>query len=175
MANLCFGLVMPLIIGLMMSEFFFYWSVVIEGCEIWFSVWDWQDTDLVGCLMNCIMSMRNVFAERILHFRYLKIGSALLALMHLFTLVISFLFIPEHCGWTHCPHLLQLIQSILFCFRLLVFLIIADSVSGWFLLHMWHTQLQSSELHVLHCPVNIIRVNQQSVDKWREINNWYAN
>ena len=121
--------------------------------------------------MNCIMSMRNVFAERILHFRHLKRGSALLALMHLFTLVISFLFIPEHCGWTHCPHLLQLIQSILFCFRLLVFLIIADSVSGWFLLHMWHTQLQSSELHVLHCPVNIIRVNQQSVDKWREINN----
>ena len=109
--------------------------------------------------------------ERILHLRQLKNGSALLALMQLFILVISFLFIPEHCGWTHCPHLLQLIQSILFCFRLLVFLIIADSVSGWFLLHMWHTQLQSSELHVLHCPVNIIRVNQQSVDKWREINN----
>ena len=109
--------------------------------------------------------------ERILHLRQLKNGSALLALMQLFILAISFLFIPEHCGWTHCPHLLQLIQSILFCFRLLVFLIIADSVSGWFLLHMWHTQLQSSELHVLHCPVNIIRVNQQSVDKWREINN----
>ena len=57
------------------------------------------------------------------------LGSALLALMHLFILVISFLFIAEHCGWTHCPHLLQLIQSILFCFRLLVFLI-ADPVSG---------------------------------------------
>ena len=27
----------------------FYWSVVIEGYEIWFSVWHWQDTDLVGC------------------------------------------------------------------------------------------------------------------------------
>ena len=88
------------------------------------------DTDLVGCLMNCVMSIPNVFAERILHLRHLKNGSALLALMHLFILVISFLFIPEYCGWTHCPHLLQLIQSILFCFRLLVFLIIADSVSG---------------------------------------------
>ena len=70
------------------------------------------DTDLVGCLMNC-MSIPNVFAERILHLRHLKNGSALLALMHLFLLVISFLFIPEHCGWTHYPHLLKLIQSIL--------------------------------------------------------------
>ena len=120
------------------------------------------------------MSIPNVFAERILHLRHLKNCSASLALMHLFILVIFFLFIPERCGWTHCPHLLQFIQSILFCFRLLVCLIIADSVSDWFLLHMWHTQLQSSELHVLQCPVNI-RVNQQSVDKWREINNWYAN
>ena len=33
----------------------FYWSVV-EECEIWFSVWDWQDTDLVGCLwtLRCL-------------------------------------------------------------------------------------------------------------------------
>ena len=85
----------------------------------------------MGCLMNGIMSIPNVFAERILHLRHLKNGSALLfCLMHLFILVISFLFIPEHSGWTHCPHLLQLIQSILFCFRLLVFLIIADSVSS---------------------------------------------
>ena len=100
----------------------------------------------------------------------MKKGSALLALMHLFILVISFFFISEHCRWTHCPHLgaialsypprvraimvklslsasffhnessitigrgvrkcnsaphlLQLIQSILFCFFwLLVFLI----------------------------------------------------
>ena len=137
----------------------FDWSVVMEGCEIWFSVWDWQDTALVCYLMNCIMSIPNVFAETILHLRHLKNGAALLALMHLFILVISFLFILEHCGWTLCPHLLQLIQSILFCFRLLVFLIITDSVSGWFLLHMWHTQLQYSELHVLYCPVAIIRVN----------------
>ena len=59
--------------------------------------------------MNCMMSIPNVFADRILHLRHLKNGSAFLALMHLFTLVISFLFIPEHCGWTHSPHLLQLI------------------------------------------------------------------
>ena len=111
-----------------------------------------------------------MFAERILHLRQLKNGSALLALMHLFISTIYFLFIPEHCGWTHCPHLLQLIQSILFCFQLLVFLTIADSVFGRFLLYMGHTHLQSSGLHVLHCPVNIIRVNQESVDKWREIN-----
>ena len=88
------------------------------------------DTDLVGYLINCIISIPNVFAERILHLRQLENGSALLALMHLFISAISFLFIPEHCGWTHCPHFLQLIQSILFCFQLLVFLIIADSVFG---------------------------------------------
>ena len=35
----------------------------------------------------------------------MKKGSALLALMHLFILVISFFFISEHCRWTHCPHL----------------------------------------------------------------------
>ena len=143
----------------------FDWSVVIEGCEIWFSVWDWQGTDLVVCFMNCKISIPNVFVERILHLRHLKKGSALLALMHLFILVISFLFITEHCGWTHYPHLLWLIQLILFCFRLLIFLIIADSVSGWFLLHMWDTHLQSSELHVLHFPFNIIRVNQPSLYK----------
>ena len=80
--------------------------------------------------MNCKMSIPNAFAEGILHLRHLKNFSALLALMHLFILVISFLFIHEHCGWTYDPHLLQLIQSILFCFRLLVFLIIEDSVSG---------------------------------------------
>ena len=68
----------------------FDWSVVTEGCEIWFSVWDWQDTDLVGCLMNCRLSMPNVFAERTLRLRHLRKGSALLALMHLFILVISF-------------------------------------------------------------------------------------
>ena len=39
----------------------FDWSVVTERCEIWFSVWDWQDTDLVGCLMNYILSMPSVF------------------------------------------------------------------------------------------------------------------
>ena len=78
----------------------FDWSVV-EECEIWFSVWDWQDSNL-GCFMNCKISIPNVFAEKILHLRHLKNGSALLALMHLFILVISFLFIPEHCGCTHC-------------------------------------------------------------------------
>ena len=52
--------------------------------------------------------------------RHLRNGSALLALIHLFILVISFLFIPEHCGWTHCPKLLQFIQSILFWFFLFV-------------------------------------------------------
>ena len=83
----------------------------------------------MGCFMNCMMSIPNVFADRILHLRHLKNGSALLALMHLFTLMIFFI-LPEHCGWVHCPHLLQLIQSILFCFRLLVFLITADLVSG---------------------------------------------
>ena len=31
----------------------FDWSVVIERCETWFSVWDWQDTNLVVCFMNC--------------------------------------------------------------------------------------------------------------------------
>ena len=72
----------------------------------------------MGCLMNCMMSIPNVFAERILHLGHLKNGSALLALMYLFILVISFSFIPEHCGWIHSPHLLQLIQSILFCFRI---------------------------------------------------------
>ena len=166
--------------------------VLVCWCHWWLIWWRvnlfwliscyWGVWDMVFCLrltghwfggLSC--PIPNVFAERILHLWQLKNGSALLALMHLFISTISFLFIPEHCGWTHCPHLLQLIQSILFCFRLLVFLIIADPVFGWFLLHMWHTQLQSSELHVLHCPVNIIRVNQQSVDKWREINNWYAN
>ena len=144
-----------------------FWSPLTD-CLCLISAFFW--TQVVFYVTNVTYN-----TERILHLRQLKNGSALLALMQLFILVISFLFIPEHCGWTHCPHLLQLIQSILFCFPLLVFLIIADSVSGWFLLHMWHTQLQSSELHVLHCPVNIIRVNQQSVDKWREINNWYAN
>ena len=152
----------------------FDWSVVMEECEIWFSVWDWQDTGLVGCFINCKMSIPNNFAERILHLRHLKNGSALLALMHLFIVVISFLFISEHCEWTHCPHLLQLIQSILFCFWLcvLVLFIIADSVSDWFLLHMCYPQLQSSELHVLHFAVKIMRVNKQSVEKWREVNNW---
>ena len=50
----------------------FDWSVVIEGCEIWFSVWDWQDTALVCYLMNCIMSIPSVFAETILHLRHLR-------------------------------------------------------------------------------------------------------
>ena len=86
--------------------------------------------------------------------RHLKNDSTLLFyLMQLFILVISFLFIWALWVGTHCPFLSQLIQSILFCFRLLAFLIVADSVSSWFLLHMWHTQLQSSELHVLHCHV----------------------
>lgn len=74
-----------------------------------------------------------------MHFRHLKNVSAILALMHLSILVIPFLFTSEHYGWVHCPHLLRLIRSILFCFRLLVFLIIEDSVSGRFLLHMWQT------------------------------------
>ena len=77
----------------------------------------------MGYLINCIMSIPNVFAERMLHLRQLENGSALLALTHLFISAISFSFI-------HCPHLLQLIQSILFCFQLLIFLIIADSVFG---------------------------------------------
>ena len=51
----------------------FDWSVVTEGCEIWFSVWDWQDTDLVGCLELYMMSIPNVFAESILH-RHLRNG-----------------------------------------------------------------------------------------------------
>ena len=51
----------------------------------------------MGCLMNCMMSIPNVFAERILHLGHLKNGSALLALMYVFILVISFLFIPEYC------------------------------------------------------------------------------
>ena len=161
MADLRFGLLMPLIIGLMMSEFVLIDQLLLRGVRYGF-LW----YDLMDCLMNCIMSIPNAFAERILHLRHCFISFNALIYFGDF-----FLFIPEHCGWTHCPHLLQLIQSILFCFQLLVFLIIADSVSGWFLLHMWHTQLQSSELHVLHCHVNIIRVNQQSVDKWREINN----
>ena len=80
----------------------FDWSVVIEGCEIWFSVWDWHNTDLVVCFMNCKMLIPNVFAERILHLRHLKNGSALLAIMHLFILVISFLFIPEQWESTYC-------------------------------------------------------------------------
>ena len=112
------------------DEWIWFDWLVVEECKIWFSVCDWQDTDLVGCFMNCKMSIPNVFAEKILHLRHLKNCSALLALMYLFILVISFLFIHEHCGWTHGPHLLQLIQSILFCFRLLVFLIIQESVSG---------------------------------------------
>ena len=119
----------------------FDWSVVVKECEIWFYVWDWQDIDLGGCFMNFKMSIPIVFAEGILHLGHLKNSATLLALMHLFILEISFLFISEHCGWTLCLHLLQLIQSILFCFWLLVFLTIEDSVFGWFLLHMWHTQL----------------------------------
>ena len=50
----------------------FDWSVVIEECAIWFSVWDWQDTDLLALSYNCKMSIPNVFAERILHLRHLK-------------------------------------------------------------------------------------------------------
>ena len=96
--------------------------------------------------MNRKISIPNVFAERILHLIHLKNGSALLALMRLFILVIYFLSIPEHSGWTHYSHLLQLIQSPLFCFWLLAFLI-EDSVFDWFLLHIWHTQWHSSELH----------------------------
>ena len=41
----------------------FYWSVV-EECVIWFSVWDWQDTDLVGCFMNSKMSIYQMFLLR---------------------------------------------------------------------------------------------------------------
>ena len=92
----------------------FDWSVVIEGCEIGFSVWDWQETDLMVSFMNCKMSIPNVFAERILHLRHLKNDYAFLALMHLFILVIFLLFIPEHCGWNHCPHLLQLSNRLYF-------------------------------------------------------------
>ena len=130
----------------------FNWTVDVE-CKIWFFVWEWQHTDLISCLLWTVRYLYQLFfAERMLHLRHSKNGSALLALMHLFILLIYFLFIPEHCGWIHCPHLLQLIQSILLLlllFWLLVFLIIEDSVSGWLLLHMWHTQLQSSELHVI--------------------------
>ena len=77
------------------------------------------------------MPIPNVSAERILHLRQLKNGSALLGLMHLFILVVPFSFILEHCGWTHCQHLLQLIKSILFSFWFLLFLIIVveNSVS----------------------------------------------
>ena len=151
--------------------FWWHWYVVwwwtnliwlISCWAVWDMVfaWDWQDTDLVGCFMNCKMSTPNAFAETIVHLRRLKKGSALLFLMQLFVLVISFLLISGNCGWTHYPRLLQLIQSILCRFRLLTFLIIKDSVSGWFLLHILHTQLQSSDLHLLHFPAKIIRVNQ---------------
>ena len=166
MADLCFGLLMPLIIGLMMSEFVLIDQLLLRGWDMvfclrftghWFGRLSYE---LYNVCTKC-------FCREEAAFKTLD-GSALLALMHLFILVISFLFIPEHCGWTHCPHLLQLIQSILFCFRLLVFLIIADSVSGWFLLHMWHIQLQSlqrvSYINIMHSTVNIIWVNQQSVD-----------
>ena len=40
-----------------------------------------------------------------------------------------------------------------------------------FVTYVAYSGIQSLELHVLHCPVNIIRVKQQSVNKWREINN----
>ena len=160
----------------MMSEYVLIDQLLLRGMRYGF-LFDIDRTLIWWVVfMNCMMAIPNVFAERILHLRQLKNGSALLTLMHLFILVISFLFIPENCGWTHCPHLLQLIQPSLFCFWLIVFLIIADSVCDWFLLYiMWNTLLQSSELHVLYFPVNVIRVNEQSVDKCREINNWYAN
>ena len=70
----------------------FNWSVAIEKCEIWFSVRDWQGTDLVGCFMHCKMSIPNVFVESIMRLRLLKNGSALLALIHLFILVIFFIY-----------------------------------------------------------------------------------
>ena len=57
--------------------------------------------------MNCKMSIPNAFAETILRLRRLKNGSALLFLMQLFILVISFLLISGNCGWTHCPRLLR--------------------------------------------------------------------
>ena len=154
---------------------FFDWSVVTEACEIWFSAWDWQDTDLVGCLMNSVISTQIFFAERILHLRYLKNGSASISFNALIYFG-DFFFIYLWALWVDpLPTFIAAYPIDLFCFWLIVFLIIADSVSGWFLLHMWHTQIQSSELHALHCPVNIKWVNQRSVDKWREINNWYAN
>ena len=120
----------------------FDWSV--EECKVWFSVWDWQETDLVGCFRNCKISIPNVFAERILHLRHLKNGSTLLALMHLFIYFGDLFFTYPWTLWVdYCPHLLQFILLILFCFQLLVFLIIEDLVSGWFLLYMRHTQQDS--------------------------------
>ena len=71
----------------------FFWLISCYwGVGMWFSVWDWQDTNFVGCFMNCMMSIPNVFADRILHLRHLKNGSALLALMHLFTVMIFFIY-----------------------------------------------------------------------------------
>ena len=65
---------------------------------------------LITSTIILLVSIPNVFAERILRLRPLKNGSALLVLMSLFLLVISFLFIPDHCGWTHCRHSLQHVQ-----------------------------------------------------------------
>ena len=97
----------------------FDWPVVIEGCEIGFSVWDWQDTDLVVCFMNCKMSIANVFAERILHLRHLKNGYAFLALMHLFILVISLLFILSTVGGTTAHIYCSLSNRFYFAFEFL--------------------------------------------------------
>ena len=92
---------MPLIFGLMMSEYVFIDQLLLRGMRYGF-LFDIDRTLIWWVVfMNCMMSITNVFAERILHLRHLKNGSALLTLMHLFILVISFLFIPENCGWTH--------------------------------------------------------------------------
>ena len=99
----------------------FDWSVV-EECEIWFSVWDWQDSNL-GCFMNCKISIPNVFAEKILHLRHLKNGSALLALMHLLILVISFFLSVNTVGVPTVIYgwfLLRTAEILLHCFTWLL-------------------------------------------------------
>ena len=139
MADLCFGLVMTLIFGLMMTEIDLI-DQWVEECKIWFSVWDWEDIDLVGCFLNCKISVPNVFAERILHLRHLKNDSVSLALIctYLFWWFIFYLSLNTLGGLL--PTFIAVYpvsQLILFCFQLLVFLITEDLVSGWFLLAMY--------------------------------------
>ena len=150
-----------------------HWYYVIEGCEIWFSVSDWQDTDLVGCLYELYACLYQMFLLRryILHV-HTGTWKMVLMLYHSFNpLIWWFLFYLSlsNMGRPTAQIYCSLSSQFYFVFGFLVFLLLAIYSTSRF--SFWLIFVQ----YICGVLFNIIRVNLlSSADKCREINNWYA-